>query len=213
MPPSPHSPDVQIRRATQSDHPGVLAALTDAFHQDRGIRSFLAHTGCSDARAFTSALFKLQIDGFYAKEGHIDVATIDGEVVGTALWAPPGKSQSLFNLLGQVPSYAKTLGTASLFAIRREMTIGKSHPAFPHWYLFSIGVASHAQGAGIGSKLIKRGLERAGDNAAYLEASTPNSAALYRRHGFIDLWPLNIPGDKLSEPPELAMWRPGNDPR
>ena len=59
----------------------------------------------------------------------------------------------------------------------------------PHLYLSCMGVVGGRQGAGLGSAMLRHRLERADADglAAYLEASSPRSRALYLRHGFEDL--------------------------
>lgn len=72
-----------------------------------------------------------------------------------------------------------------LAALRAAMD--KHHPMDqPHSYLMFIGVAPRAQGLGIGSRLLKAGLDRldAEGRPAFLETSTERNVALYRRHGF-----------------------------
>ena len=61
-----------------------------------------------------------------------------------------------------------------------------AHPAFPHAYLFSIGVCSHARGKGHGRTLIAPVLaecDRAGI-PAYLENSNPANRGFYAASGF-----------------------------
>lgn len=74
-------------------------------------------------------------------------------------------------------------------------------------YLFAIGVVAQCRGAGVGTTLLAEGLDRADAacRGVYLEASSPGSRALYRRHGFADLSaPVQIEGG----PPVWPMWRP-----
>ena len=69
--------------------------------------------------------------------------------------------------------------------IATDIYIRKHRPAFDHWYLHTIGVRATAQGRGVGSALLEHGITRFNGTAAYLEASTPRSATLYTRHGFV----------------------------
>ena len=67
-----------------------------------------------------------------------------------------------------------------------EKLMSERHPAQPHFYLRSIGAGLENQGCGIGSALIKAGLEACDQQCmpAYLESSNVRNNALYQRHGF-----------------------------
>lgn len=85
--------------------------------------------------------------------------------------------------------------------------LAERHPGGePHLYLACMGVVGGRQGAGLGSALLRDRLRRADADglAAYLEASSPRSRALYRRHGFEDLGePVRVADSPLLWP----MWR------
>lgn len=73
-------------------------------------------------------------------------------------------------------------------------------------YLQAIGVGTEMHRQGIGSRLLRRRLSLidAAGSGAYLESSTDQTSALYRRHGFIEIGPVTgFPGEK----PPTAMWR------
>lgn len=57
-------------------------------------------------------------------------------------------------------------------------------PREPLWHLDSVAVAPRLQGRGIGSALIKFGLEQASGTAIVLETGTPRNVPLYERLGF-----------------------------
>ena len=56
----------------------------------------------------------------------------------------------------------------------------------PHWYLSAIGVDPTKQGVGLGSRLVRSGMERAdrGNVAIYLETETESNLAFYHHLGF-----------------------------
>jgi ribosomal protein S18 acetylase RimI-like enzyme len=71
----------------------------------------------------------------------------------------------------------------------------KHHPADVHWHLAFLAVHPDHQDHGLGSKLMKRThdeLDRAGV-PAYLEATNQNNVRLYRRHGYAELDPFEMP--------------------
>ncbi len=81
-----------------------------------------------------------------------------------------------------------------------------AHPEESHWYLSTIGTASHARGAGCGTALLKSRLDRidAEHAPAYLESSKEENVPYYERFGFTVTGEIRIPrgGPTLS-----AMWR------
>jgi len=85
--------------------------------------------------------------------------------------------------------------------------LAQRHPTHePHLYLACMGVIGARQGAGLGSALLRHGLDQAdaAGIAAYLEASSPRSRALYKRYGFDDLGePVRVEDSPLLWP----MWR------
>jgi ribosomal protein S18 acetylase RimI-like enzyme len=92
-----------------------------------------------------------------------------------------------------------------LAALRAGMD--KHHPMDrPHLYLWLLGVRPEAQGYGVGSRLLKAGLERVDAQGlpAFLETSTEENVALYRRHGFEVICDYLCAPDS---PPSWAMWR------
>ncbi|MFI7635973.1 GNAT family N-acetyltransferase [Nonomuraea sp. NPDC049400] len=96
-------------------------------------------------------------------------------------------------------------GGARLRALGQALA--QRHPdREPHLYLACMGVIGGRQGAGLGSAMLRHRLERADAEglAAYLEASSPRSRALYLRHGFEDLGePVRVADSPLLWP----MWR------
>ena len=56
----------------------------------------------------------------------------------------------------------------------------------PHWYLAAIGVDPAKQGGGLGSRLMRSGIERAdrGNVAIYLETEAEGNVGFYEHLGF-----------------------------
>ncbi|WP_264321318.1 GNAT family N-acetyltransferase [Zarconia navalis] len=106
------------------------------------------------------------------------------EFRATALWFPPGigvDEEALVALLGNsVPASNREI----LFDRVGQMS--DYHPQEPHWYLSILGTDPIHQSRGYGSALLRHGLATCDreQKLAYLEASSPQSAALYARHGF-----------------------------
>ncbi|GAA2268037.1 GNAT family N-acetyltransferase [Nonomuraea roseoviolacea subsp. roseoviolacea] len=126
-------------------------------------------------------------------------AYLIGDREGAAVWL------TLAAAPGQPHEQAPGQGGARLRALGEALA--RRHPdGEPHLYLPCMGVVGGRQGAGLGSAMMRHGLERAdsGGLPAYLEASSPRSRALYLRHGFEDLGePVRVAGG----PPLWPMWR------
>ena len=212
MPNDKHNHNVTIRPARKDDLPEAIELLAHVFAEDRAVRSILAYASDHDPVDFARAIYEIQVYGHYFERGKIDLAVEGDKIYGVGLWAKPGEQMSTARFVRLLPRYVKLFGRASAFVARREARAEAAHPPFPHWYTFALGVSPDAQGLGVGSTLLRHGLQRAGNSPVYLEASTPKSAALYRSFGFVELGEIDIPGDKLSDPPEIAMWREPAEP-
>jgi ribosomal protein S18 acetylase RimI-like enzyme len=103
---------------------------------------------------------------------------------GAALWLPPGVHPDENALVALLQRTIPEEKQQEIFAFVEQMNAG--HPSEPHWYLPMIGVDPAQQGNGYGSALLKHALGRCDSEGklAYLEASSPRSIPLYKRHGF-----------------------------
>jgi ribosomal protein S18 acetylase RimI-like enzyme len=83
------------------------------------------------------------------------------------------------------------------------------HPRDPHLYLAVLGVDPARQGQGIGSRLLRPGLELCDAEGlpAYLETAKERNLDFYGRHGFRVTGRMSLP---RGGPPIWLMWR---DPR
>ena len=76
----------------------------------------------------------------------------------------------------------------------------------PHYYLQLLAVAPGLQSRGIGSALLRQGLERsdAQGTPVYFESTSPRNRVLYERHAFVSQREFSLPDGG----PELScMWR------
>ncbi len=180
--------------AAAIDH--SVALLADAFAADPVV-AFLFE-GCLDEAARRRAFFE-----YFAGDA-ADRHTLDVAGGAAAIWH-------------EYPTRTEVKSQRALeewvFAGREERAAAtggamrSSHPSQAHWYLYFIGSDVQRPGQGLGSELLRCGLDRA-DAAqlpCYLEATSQLSAALYERWGFVRREPIQIPGG-----PELyPMWREG----
>ncbi|MCZ9308641.1 GNAT family N-acetyltransferase [Corynebacterium uberis] len=198
---------VTIRRYRDADLDPAMELLAAAFESDPSFARMQRLTTTDSQKDALLDLFRAQISKQYAPAGLIDIAESDvtDGIVGVALWDPPQGGPSLRHEIASLPDLARIFGANLPRKLLRDREGASYHPRFPHWYLYVLAVSPRAQGQGVGSTLLNHGIDRAGDEAIYLEASTPRSAALYQRLGLVPLGeiPAHGPG-----PCERAMWKP-----
>ncbi|WP_410585302.1 GNAT family N-acetyltransferase [Amycolatopsis sp. lyj-108] len=182
-----------VRTAEPSEMDTVVDVLSEAFHDDPV--SVWVFPG-DERRAVALPIFhRAVLLGTLAAGGHIDVT---GDLSAAVLWSPSGEEDmdgdAFAGLTGE------ELGRlATLFELMTEHAPGGEY----HHAQF-VGVRKSAQRQGIGARLLKHGLDRYGAVPAYLEASSSESAKLYRRLGFRDHGPAFA---AEGGPPMLPMWR------
>ena len=138
----------------------------------------------------------------------VDLALATGEIytvpgyAAAALWFPFPPSEDDPAFVARTAALCRAHG--SRFRALAE-TMEHHHPREPHHYLQFLATVPEHQSQGLGRLLLRdrfRQLDAAG-TAAYLEASSPRSAALYEREGFTRLAPFAFPGG----PTAIPMWR------
>lgn len=127
------------------------------------------------------------------RQGHVDALVVEGALAGVAAWLPPGRyplgtgeqlraMPRLLGVAGAAPRAFPRLG-------RFGANIDAAFPADRPWYLAVVGVVPEAQGRGLGTRLLRPGLDRcdAAGGDCYLETDTAAAARLYTRLGFATL--------------------------
>lgn len=171
-------------RATKADLPQVAQDLADAFGDDPHFDWFMR----ADVRrkAERERFFNFVVTTM-ARPGRIDRPVGGG---AAAVWMPSETltKPTLREELRTLPAMLRATGLARfgrLIEVRN--TMDAHHPMDRrHLYLWFLGVTPRLQGMGIGSRLLRAGLNRADEAGlpAYLETGTERNVALYRRHGF-----------------------------
>jgi ribosomal protein S18 acetylase RimI-like enzyme len=117
--------------------------------------------------------------------------TDDGAVLGVAIWLAPGRFPwSAWRQLRGAGWMLRVLRTAPS-SFRAFMKTGANgarlHPAYPHWYLETMGVDPAAQRTGLGGRLLEPVLEIADRDRVdcYLETADQANVDYYARHGFV----------------------------
>lgn len=198
---------ITIRPGRNSEVETLAACLTDAFINDAFIDALFGQAADREQR--TKELYAARLQEQHLLDGVVDVAWVDDECAGVAIWAPPGVSAvgTLHQQARLASTYFRLLGWRFPRVAWGEIEADRAHPPFPHWYLHLIGVSASYRGKGVGGALLAHRISRFGTHdGAYLEATTKESARLYARHGFVAMGrqPLG-PGTW-----ELAMWRPAD---
>jgi GNAT superfamily N-acetyltransferase len=206
----PHSAGWTVRPATRADLPQATDAMSRAF-VDKDPFTWLEPDPLVRARLLP-AMFRSTLRFIYPLDRGAEVATEGGALLGCAVWVPPGQWQApLLAQLRFVPAMLVALGLRGLrsYAARGqavERALHSVHPAEPHWYLAALGVDPSAHGKGVGSALMRSGVERCDREGApaYLECLEV-LVPYYQRFGFTDAGRIDMPEGAL---PQVSMWRP-----
>lgn len=125
---------------------------------------------------------------------------------GAALWALPGQwRETPREALALALRMTRPVGRRAPLVLRGLGAVERVHPKAPHLYLSVLGVDPSRQGQGLGSALIRPGLDHA-DAAglpAYLETGKAENIPFYERHGFAVTGEHRLPRGPLA----WTMWR------
>ena len=197
-------------RLTRRDESAAMAPVfTDAFIDEAGLNYWLKQG--REKETARRKFFDAIVEDAVHPERDIYVAEDGGEHLGAALWLKAGKKAFDLSVLKQVSLTPLMLSIAGFGGMQRGFALADRletyHPKVPHAHLVFLGVATNAQGRGVGSELLKHTLAPldATGTVAYLECSTPRNVALYQRHGF------EVTGE--FDLPNLHMWTMTRQPR
>lgn len=145
----------------------------------------------------------------YAPNGFCQILREEGEDLAAAMWLMPGDEPEM-PAIAMLQTYWGLFASGGWGALMRGKAAGeameKHHPAEPHAYLFTVGVAGAGRGRGLGRRLIRPVLDacdRAG-TMAYLENSNPANRRFYNSLGFERVELFHVTTDS---PPLEAMKR------
>jgi GNAT superfamily N-acetyltransferase len=182
----------------------VSKALAAAFYEDPVMGWLLPDAGRRPGALWR--FFAIETRQIVLAHG-ASVASADGdEMLGAALVLPPGRWRTPLRVQALYgPRYVQVFGARLPRALGVLTQMERRHPRAEHYYLPYIGVVAAAQGRGMGAAPLAPVLERCDRERmpAYLEASSPRSARLYRRLGFTTTDVIT----PLGSPPLELMWR------
>ena len=200
------SPGVVVRSAARADVKPLAAVLARAFYDDPPLIWLLPDQATRLSRV--TRIFAAIIGIESLPHGGVDLACDGGEILGGAIWLPPGRWRpGLREQIRALPRHAQALRAALLGrAARLDRAMAQAHPQEPHWYLKAIGVDPAWQGRDVGGLLLRSRLKHCDQDGlpAYLEASKPDSVPLYEHFGFRRTADLSVPE---GAPVITAMWR------
>lgn len=192
---------MSVRPVRDGDVDRLAVALARAFHDDPVTRWVYA----SERRRphWSTRFFGWQLRRLMSQD--VSWTTEDG-AGGAALWALPDRwredagdtvkllALTLPGVLPRLPRVLRGLGQVEL-----------RHPSERHLYLAVLGVEPSRQGQGVGSQLIRPGLDLCDHERlpAYLETGKEANLAFYGRHGFRVVDRLDLP----KGPPVWFLWR------
>lgn len=151
-----------------------------------------------------------------------EVYTTQGEVLGTAVWLPPGKTDVEPEVMMQLgmaegpthlgeDAFERFLAFMGFCQPLHQQALSTA----PHWYLMILGVDPFCQGQGIGGRLIQPVLQQADQQGlpCYLETAKERNLPFYRKHGFQVLvatqmpdgprvWTMLRPAPQKKNPPQ-----------
>jgi hypothetical protein len=78
--------------------------------------------------------------------GGVDVACAGKEILGGAIWMPPGQWQPrLLDKIRAAPGHWRAVAAGEIRAARLGYALSRAHPKVPHWYLKSVGPVAHTR--------------------------------------------------------------------
>jgi GNAT superfamily N-acetyltransferase len=191
---------MDVRLANGADIPHLTRVLARAFDDDPVTR-WVYGDGPGRVR-WSSSFFRWQLRRLHPQD--VSWTTEAGE--GAALWALPGRwRETTGEMLRLVATTLPGVLRRAPRVLRGLGQVEARHPQRPHLYLAVLGVDPDRQGDGVGSALIRPGLDLCDREAlpAYLETGKERNLAFYGRHGFRVTEEIQLP----KGPPIWLMWR------
>lgn len=169
-----------IGAGRRDDIETYVELLVEAFADD----PLVVEQAGPDAEAGLRAQFRALIDAVYLDTGKVDVAYVDGEIAGVALWLTPKDSQKtdgvgrrlirnvkrVRTFSRHVPELLRALPPARQIPrlVSATRTMAGAVPRIPHWHLMDIAVSAEHRGHNMGGRLLEHGLDRVDQSQAQL---------------------------------------------
>ncbi|RSL62086.1 hypothetical protein CEP54_005912 [Fusarium duplospermum] len=175
---------ITIRPATEEDLPSMLSVYFSAFSPSLFSQRCFPSTS-PDVQAWTASKLGSQIGA--APGNHIIIAeSTSGSVLGWARWVrrPAAPSKRVILSESDYPSSGDPGLAVRLFQANADATF-KHAAGESYWFLSTIATDKEAQRCGVGSALMRFGVDKADEEGwmAYLNSS-PEGKGLYEKFGF-----------------------------
>jgi ribosomal protein S18 acetylase RimI-like enzyme len=180
---------MEIALATPDRLPALASVLGRAFVVEPMMRWPLGESDDHEARLVRAFELFMEDPIRLGMVWEADAAT------GALIWIPAGQMNAVEDgNLAMRSVYERDDGARRFDSFWGW--VGSKHPDEPLALLDSVAVEPAAQGRGIGSALIRFGLEQArvAGHAAWIETGNPRNVPLYQRHGFRVVDDADAPG-------------------
>ncbi len=194
---------MDLRLAESRDHPRLSSVLARAFEEDPILR--WAFPGQRARDRYGDAFFRWSL----WRCADQDVTWTTADLNGAAIWSLPDRWQVTLTQLARLIRWtAPGIGARGPRILWGLGAVERRHPDDRHLYLAVLGVEPERQGSGLGSRLIKPGLDLCDREriAAYLETGNERNLSFYGRHGF------DVTGE-LTLPKGPRVWLMRREPR
>ena len=185
---------MQVRELNLGDVDAASHVLACAFENDDGIRYLIEGSSKSDSIAsWFGATLRMLLDTRQAAWCVEDA----GRITGVALTSEPGFGPGLFTLLRWSIAVLRSVGAAAVVRTARQSRITDSLKEPDCLVIEFVGVSTHAQGHGLGSRLLDTVHEWAVDEGYYgiwLETTSRRNVPWYEHRGFELRQRLTLPG-------------------
>jgi ribosomal protein S18 acetylase RimI-like enzyme len=182
---SPYCAAVELRRVQRGDATGLSQMFARAFDADPFFNWILPR----GTRRASSGVEMFEL--ILREADNLAGAETTADLRACAIWKPmDGRKQSLLEQVRLLPAFAKVIGWRSIpRGLRITEHMEALHRRFaptPHVYLYLIGVEPGQQRCGLGTQLLRAGLERCDreQRRVYLETARADNVPFYERHGF-----------------------------
>lgn len=184
-------PEHDVHLANDDEIQTVADILGSAFTHDP-----MMNWMCEEPSIY-SGCFRYEIEALYKQYQHI---YINKDKTGAAVWLPSGIATALPWHWRLLPVALQLLRYGGLKGLVRSIQFEKLADQWrieeAHFYLHTVGASFGNQGRGVGSALLKAGLQACDEAGmpAYLESTNEKNNMLYQRFGFEVIGQQHLPG-------------------
>lgn len=177
------------RPVRPSDFAEVAEVLTRTLGADAGFLELVPMRANRDL--VLRAFFDAYVRTYSGPHHRLDVSVDEeGSIAAVAAWAlrgANGSGGSVVSELALAPQYFRALGVGGLLTPWRvRRLIERRRPPTTHWWLASVAVLASHRDRGVGSALVRHGLDAFDDDRqdSYVESTSGAATRFFTRLGF-----------------------------